>query len=59
VSSINHQAKWTTAFLSHNVVFIVDGCGILGSKGEIMVKDGEGEPILFISKKVMDHNFKI
>jgi hypothetical protein len=45
--------------LSHNVVFIVDGCGILGSKGEIMVKDGEGEPILFISKKVMDHNFKI
>ncbi|PUZ47333.1 hypothetical protein GQ55_7G156900 [Panicum hallii var. hallii] len=37
--------------LSHNVVFIVDGCGILGSKGEIMVKDGEGEPILFISKK--------
>ncbi|KAG2572396.1 protein LURP-one-related 6-like [Panicum virgatum] len=37
--------------LSHNVVFAVDGCGILGSKGEIMVKDGEGEPILFISKK--------
>ncbi|CAL5068056.1 unnamed protein product [Urochloa decumbens] len=37
--------------LSHNVVFVVDGCGILGSKGELMVKDGEGEPILFISKK--------
>jgi len=45
--------------LSHNVVFTVDGCGILGSKGEIMVKDGEGEAILFISKKVTDHNCKI
>ncbi|XP_021318094.1 protein LURP-one-related 6 isoform X1 [Sorghum bicolor] len=37
--------------LSHNIVFVVDGCGILGSKGELMVKDGEGEPILSISKK--------
>lgn len=36
---------------NHNVVFIVDGCGILGSKGELMVKDGEGEQILFISRK--------
>ncbi|KAG8064682.1 hypothetical protein GUJ93_ZPchr0004g38346 [Zizania palustris] len=38
--------------LSNNVVFIVDGCGTLGSKGELLVKDGEGEPILFISRKV-------
>ncbi|KAL5213869.1 hypothetical protein ABZP36_004523 [Zizania latifolia] len=37
--------------LSNNVVFVVDGCGILGSKGELLVKDGEGEPILFISRK--------
>jgi hypothetical protein len=44
--------------LSHNVVFIVDGCGILGSKGELMVKDGDGEQILFISRKVMDHNLR-
>ncbi|VAH32802.1 unnamed protein product [Triticum turgidum subsp. durum] len=36
---------------SHNVVFIVDGCGILGSKGELMVKDSDGEQILFISRK--------
>ncbi|RLM74645.1 protein LURP-one-related 6 [Panicum miliaceum] len=43
--------------LSHNVVFVVDGCGILGSKGEIMVKDGEGEPILFISKKRCGNSF--
>jgi hypothetical protein len=43
---------------SHNVVFIVDGCGILGSKGELMVKDGDGEQILFISRKVMDHNLQ-
>jgi hypothetical protein len=45
--------------LSHNIVFIVDGCGTLGSKGELMVKDGEGEPILSISKKVTGHNCKI
>jgi hypothetical protein len=45
--------------LSHNIVFIVDGCGILGSKRELMVKDGEGEPILSISRKVMDHHWKI
>ncbi|KAG8064675.1 hypothetical protein GUJ93_ZPchr0004g40198 [Zizania palustris] len=38
--------------LSNNVVFIVDGCGTLGSKGELLVKDGEGEPILFISRKM-------
>uniref|UniRef100_A0A0E0DEU2 Uncharacterized protein n=1 Tax=Oryza meridionalis TaxID=40149 RepID=A0A0E0DEU2_9ORYZ len=37
--------------LGNNVVFIVDGCGILGSKGELLVKDGDGEPILFISRK--------
>lgn len=37
--------------ISHNVVFVVDGCGILGSKGELKVKNGEGEPILSISKK--------
>ena len=43
---------------SHNVVFIVDGCGILGSKGELMVKDGDGEQILFISRKVMGHNLR-
>jgi hypothetical protein len=42
--------------LGHNVAFIVDGCGVLGSKRELMVKDSEGEPILFISRKVMDHH---
>ncbi|GJN27481.1 hypothetical protein PR202_gb15509 [Eleusine coracana subsp. coracana] len=38
--------------LNHNVIFVIDGCGILGSKRELMVKDGEGEPILFVSRKV-------
>uniref|UniRef100_A0A0D9W5I6 Protein LURP-one-related 6 n=1 Tax=Leersia perrieri TaxID=77586 RepID=A0A0D9W5I6_9ORYZ len=37
--------------LSNNVVFIVDGCGILGSKGELLVKDSDGERVLFIYKK--------
>ncbi|KAF3338509.1 Protein LURP-one-related 6 [Carex littledalei] len=36
---------------SYKVVFVVDGCGKLGAKGELMVKDGEGESILYIHKK--------
>ncbi|KAJ4752920.1 LURP-one-like protein (DUF567) [Rhynchospora pubera] len=36
---------------SHKVVFVVDGCGKLGARGELMVKDGEGESILYIHKK--------
>lgn len=37
---------------SQNAIFAVDGCGTLGAKGELMLKDGDGEHILFIRKKV-------
>jgi LURP-one-related len=37
---------------SNTVLFAVDGCGKLGAKGVLMVKDGEGESILYIHKKV-------
>ncbi|KAK1314306.1 Protein LURP-one-related 6 [Acorus calamus] len=33
------------------VVFTVDGCGTIGLKGELIVRDGDGEPILFIRKR--------
>lgn len=33
-------------------VFTVDGCGTIGSKGELMVRDEDGSPILQIQKKV-------
>lgn len=36
-----------------NVVFSVDGCGILGIKGELVLRDGGGAPVLFIHKKVI------
>lgn len=37
---------------SHNIVFIVDGCGMLGAKGELMVRDCDGASLLFLRKKV-------
>ncbi|XP_020110049.1 protein LURP-one-related 6 [Ananas comosus] len=36
---------------SHNIVFIVDGCGMLGAKGELMVRDCDGASLLFLRKK--------
>lgn len=36
---------------SQSVVFKVDGCGILGKKGELILRDGEGDPILLIRQK--------
>ncbi|CAL9111565.1 unnamed protein product [Musa textilis] len=35
----------------HGVVFVVEGCGILGVKGELALKDGDGGLILSISKR--------
>ncbi|XP_072980085.1 protein LURP-one-related 6-like [Typha angustifolia] len=32
-------------------VFSVDGCGTLGAKGELIIRDGDGVAILFIRKK--------
>ncbi|XP_008782601.1 protein LURP-one-related 6-like [Phoenix dactylifera] len=36
---------------NQKVVFSVDGCGILGVKGELILRDGDGAPVLFIRKK--------
>ena len=33
-------------------VFSVDGCGIIGASGQLIVRDGDGNAILFIHKKV-------
>jgi hypothetical protein len=35
------------------VVFSVDGCGIIGASGQLVVRDGDGTAILFIYKKVI------
>ncbi|OAY66686.1 Protein LURP-one-related 6 [Ananas comosus] len=36
---------------TQKVVFSVDGCGILGAMGELIVRDGDGTAILFIHKR--------
>uniref|UniRef100_A0A5B6ZZ58 Putative LURP-one-related 6 n=1 Tax=Davidia involucrata TaxID=16924 RepID=A0A5B6ZZ58_DAVIN len=36
---------------SQKVVFRVDGCGILGKKGELILRDGDGDALLLIRRK--------
>ncbi|GMI97860.1 hypothetical protein like AT2G05910 [Hibiscus trionum] len=36
---------------SQMVVFRVDGCGVLGTKGELVLRDGNGDPLLLIRRK--------
>lgn len=43
---------------NQRAVFSVDGCGILGASGQLIVRDGDGNAILFIHKKVKD-NLKV
>lgn len=47
---------------SQKVVFIVEGCGVLGKKDELLLRDGDGDPLLLIRKKVLSfmsiHNLK-
>lgn len=37
---------------SQRVVFRVEGCGILGKKDELILRDGEGNALLLIRRKV-------
>ncbi|CAL9222602.1 unnamed protein product [Arabidopsis halleri] len=34
-----------------NIVFKIDGCGVLGTKGELVLRDGDGNDLLLINKK--------
>ncbi|KAF2304119.1 hypothetical protein GH714_027390 [Hevea brasiliensis] len=36
---------------SQKVVFRVDGCGVVGKKGELILRDCDGEPLLLIRRK--------
>ncbi|XP_028782775.1 protein LURP-one-related 6-like [Neltuma alba] len=36
---------------SQKVVFRVDGCGILGAKGELILRDGDGDALLLMRRK--------
>lgn len=37
---------------SQKVAFRVDGCGILGTKEELILRDADGEALLLIRRKV-------
>ncbi|XP_010557674.1 PREDICTED: protein LURP-one-related 6-like [Tarenaya hassleriana] len=34
-----------------NVVFRIDGCGVLGARGELVLRDGDGDELLLIQRK--------
>ncbi|KAL1363954.1 hypothetical protein HN51_012120 [Arachis hypogaea] len=36
---------------SHRVVFKVDGCGVLGTKGELFLRDSNGDALLLMRRK--------
>ncbi|EOY30241.1 LURP-one-related 6 [Theobroma cacao] len=36
---------------SQKVVFRIDGCGVLGTKGELVLRDGNGDALLLIRRK--------
>lgn len=38
---------------NQKVCFRVDGCGFLGKNGELMLRDGDGNELLLIRRKVI------
>ncbi|KAJ0089609.1 hypothetical protein Patl1_13609 [Pistacia atlantica] len=36
---------------SQKVVFKIEGCGVLGTKGELLVRDGDGDPLVLIRRQ--------
>lgn len=34
------------------IVFKIDGCGVLGTRGDLVLRDGDGNDLLLIHKKV-------
>lgn len=44
---------FTVADCSNGVVFRVDGCGILGKKQEMILRDANGNALLLIKRQVL------
>lgn len=40
--------------IQQRVVFRADGCGTLGTGGRLILRDGEGNPLLLIRRQVHD-----
>lgn len=47
-----HGGGFVVTNCTQKVVFRVDGCGILGKDGEVVVRDAEGDSLLLIRRKV-------
>lgn len=41
------------------VVFRVDGCGVLGTKGKLLLRNGDGDDLLLIRKMVTNFNYQL
>lgn len=44
---------------THQVVFRVDGCGILGAKGELILRDSHGDALLLMRRKVYIQHLRL
>ncbi|KAE9448855.1 hypothetical protein C3L33_19244, partial [Rhododendron williamsianum] len=47
-----HGGGFVVTNCTQKVVFRVDGCGILGKDGEVVVRDAEGDSLLLIRRKI-------
>lgn len=50
--TVNGGGLVVTNQQDQRAAFSVDGCGIIGASGQLIVRNGDGSAILFIHKKV-------
>ncbi|GFQ01194.1 protein lurp-one-related 6 [Phtheirospermum japonicum] len=50
--NVANGGGFVVADCSQRVVFWVDGCGILGRKEELILRDGQGNTLLLIRRKI-------
>ncbi|GER40959.1 hypothetical protein STAS_17661 [Striga asiatica] len=50
--NVTNGGGFVVADGGQTVVFSVDGCGIIGRKNELFVRDGNGNPLLLIRRKI-------
>lgn len=50
--NVANGGGFVVADYGQRVVFSVDGCGVLGRKEELILRDGEGNALLLIRRKV-------
>lgn len=51
--NVANGGGFVVADAGQRVLFRVDGCGVIGKKDELILKDGDGNALLLIRRKVM------